>query len=210
MSGIFNQINYLTNTSNSRGCGKLGIRPQYHPSKILVEKSWKCLCFLWKSRGKLYALAFFTDYATIKNMKDIVLALIAIIPTTATALSTIYLNRQRANDKKSQEQRDARADAKSSIQNMITQDIIRAEVLGKMPENRTDIEDEYTIYHNNGGNGKITRQVNEYYAWYDQFKPSKNNPKRIDASTREFPENYCVRIDGETAQKVRQVIDELK
>ena len=143
-------------------------------------------------------------------MKEIVLALIAIIPTTATALSTIYLNRQRANDKKSQERRDARADAKSSIQNMITQDIIRAEVLGKMPENRTDIEDEYTIYHNSGGNGKITRQVAEYSAWYNQFKPSKTNPKKIDASIREFPENYCVRVDWETAQKIREIIDKLK
>ena len=143
-------------------------------------------------------------------MKEIILALIAIIPTTATALSTVYLNRQRHNDKREQERRDARSDAKSSIQNMITQDIIRAEVLGKMPENRTDIEDEYTIYHNNGGNGKITRQVAEYSAWYNQFKPSKNNPKKVDASTREFPENYCVRIDGETAQKVRQIIDKLK
>lgn len=115
-------------------------------------------------------------------MKDIVLAFIAIIPTTATALSTIYLNRQRHNDKKEQERRDARSDAKSSIQNMITQDIIRAEVLGKMPENRTDIEDEYTIYHANDGNGKITRQVNEYTLWYDQFRPSKSNPKKIDVS----------------------------
>lgn len=132
--------------------------------------------------GKLFQLVFYKDYAKIWIMKDIVLAFIAIIPTTATALSTIYLNRQRHNDRKEQERRDARSDAKSSIQNMITQDIIRAEVLGKMPENRTDIEDEYTIYHANGGNGKITRQVNEYTLWYDQFRPSKNNPKKIDTS----------------------------
>lgn len=132
--------------------------------------------------GKLFQLVFYKDYAKIWIMKDIVLAFIAIIPTTATALSTIYLNRQRHNDKKEQERRDARSDAKSSIQNMITQDIIRAEVLGKMPENRTDIEDEYTIYHANGGNGKITRQVNEYTLWYDQFRPSKDNPKKIDVS----------------------------
>ena len=112
-------------------------------------------------------------------MKEIVLALIAIIPTTATALSTIYLNKQRHNDRKDQERRDARADAKSSIQNMITQDIIRAEILHKMPENRTDIEDEYTVYHANGGNGKITRQVLEYQAWYEQFKPSKDDPTKI-------------------------------
>ena len=124
--------------------------------------------------GKLYQLAFYKDYAKILIMKDIVLAFIAIIPTTATALSTVYLNRQRHNDRKEQERRDARSDAKSSIQNMITEDIIRAEFLGKMPENMCDIEDEYTIYHANGGNGKITRKVKEYKAWYAQFSPNKN------------------------------------
>ena len=108
--------------------------------------------------GKLYQLVFYKDYAKIWIMKDIVLAFIAIIPTTATALSTIYLNRQRHNDKKEQERRDARSDAKSSIQNMITEDIIRAEVLGKMPENMCDIEDEYTIYHQNAGRG-VDRQA---------------------------------------------------
>lgn len=102
------------------------------------------------------------------------MALIAIIPTTATALSTIYLNRQRHNDRKDQERRDARSDAKSSIQNMIVEDVIRAEVLGKMPENMCDIEEEYGIYHANGGNGKITRKLNEYKAWYAQFSPNKN------------------------------------
>lgn len=107
-------------------------------------------------------------------MKDIALAFIAIIPTTATALSTIYLNRQRHNDRKEQERRDARSDAKSSIQNMITEDIIRTEVLGKMPENMCDIEEEYGIYHANGGNGKITRKFNEYKAWHAQFSPNKN------------------------------------
>jgi len=140
-------------------------------------------------------------------MKDIILALIAIVPTTATALSTVYINKKRVSDKKEQESRDARADAKSSIQNMITQDIIRAEVLGKMPENRTDIEDEYSIYHANAGNGKITRQVNEYYAWYDQFTPSRNNPNRVDSSKRKYPKNICVMVDEATAKKIREFID---
>lgn len=140
-------------------------------------------------------------------MKDIVLAFIAIIPTTATALSTIYLNRQRHNDKKEQERRDARSDAKSSIQNMITQDIIRAEVLGKMPENRTDIEDEYTIYHQNDGNGKITRQVSEYFDWYRQFKPSKNDPKLVDSKQDTLSKNVCLMVDKKTAKQIQQIMD---
>lgn len=139
-------------------------------------------------------------------MKDIVLALIAIIPTTATALSTIYLNRQRATDKKEQEKRDARADAKSSIQNMITQDILRAEVLGKMPENRTDIEDEYTVYHANGGNGKITRQVREYQVWYDQFKPSKDDPTRVDGDRQALPKSLCLNVDAKTAERIQTML----
>lgn len=140
-------------------------------------------------------------------MKEIVLALIAIIPTTATALSTVYLNRRRQNDRYEQEKRDARADAKSSIQNMITQDIIRAEVLGKMPENRTDIEDEYTIYHQNCGNGKITRQVSEYFEWYKQFKPSKNDPKLVDSKQGTLSKNVCLMVDKKTAKQIQQIMD---
>ena len=111
-------------------------------------------------------------------MKEILLALIAIIPTTATAVSTIYLNQKRMRDTENQERRANRTDAKMAIQNMITQDILRAEVLGKMPENRADIEDEYSVYHKNGGNGRVTRQVGEYMAWYSQFFPEKVAPQR--------------------------------
>jgi hypothetical protein len=150
------------------------------------------------------------DSTQFENLIKLLIAVVTVVPATITAISTFYLKKEQLKTKKEQQRLAARYDAKSSIQNMITQDIIRAEVLGKMPENRTDIEDEYTIYHNNGGNGKITRQVNEYNAWYDQFKPSKTNPKKIDASTREYPEKYCVRVDGETARKVRQMIDALK
>ena len=89
---------------------------------------------------------------------------------------------------------------------MITQDILRAEVLGKMPENRTDIEDEYTVYHNNGGNGKITRQVNEYYAWYDQFTPSKDDPKKIDGEIPALPKNICLNVDAKTAERIQTML----
>lgn len=108
------------------------------------------------------------------GMTELVIAIITVFPATITALSTAFMEHQRKKDRKEQERRDARSDAKSSIQNMITEDIIRAEVLGKMPENMCDIEEEYGIYHANGGNGKITRKVNEYKAWYAQFSPNKN------------------------------------
>lgn len=107
-------------------------------------------------------------------IKDIILALIAVLPTTATVVSTIWMNSQRRKDKEEQKRREERNAAKNSIQNMITQDIIRTELLKKMPENRDNIEAEYTVYHQNGGNGTITRQVLEYNAWVEQFKPEKN------------------------------------
>lgn len=99
--------------------------------------------------------------------------MIAAIPTTATALSTVYLNSKRLKDREEAIERDKEARrlavrnaSKSSIQNMITQDIIRVELLGKLPENKDNIEAEYESYHKNGGNGTITRQVAEYNQWY--------------------------------------------
>lgn len=111
---------------------------------------------------------------------EVIIALIAAIPTTATALSTVYLNSKRLKDredaiKRNEEQRKLaiRNAAKASIENMITQDIIRTELLGKIPENRDNIEFEYSEYHQNGGNGRVTREVDEYKRWYEQFSPQK-------------------------------------
>ena len=112
---------------------------------------------------------------------QVLIALIAAVPTTATALSTVYLNSKRLKDredaiKRDEEQRKlaVRNAAKSSIENMITQDIIRTELLHQMPENRDNIEAEYTDYHNNGGNGRVTREVEEYKDWYKQFHPKRD------------------------------------
>lgn len=108
----------------------------------------------------------------------IILAVVAIVPPMTTIIASIYQNSQRRKDKEEQRKREERNAAKSSIQNMITQDIIRTEILGKMPENRDNIEAEYTVYHSNGGNGTITRQVVEYNAWVEQFKPHKRAKKK--------------------------------
>jgi hypothetical protein len=105
--------------------------------------------------------------------------LTAIITTTITALATtivaitnIYMNSQRKKDKEETMMATERNAAKSSIQNMITQDIIRAELLHKMPENRDNIENEYLEYHKNGGNGTVTRQYAEYLDWYKEQEKS--------------------------------------
>lgn len=126
---------------------------------------------------------------------QILIALIAAIPTTATALSTVYLNSKRMKDREEAIKRDSeqkklsmRNASKSSIQNMITQDIIRVELLGKLPENKDNIEAEYEDYHTNGGNGTITRQVNEYKSWYNRKEIcmrcavdlDREKPKKLD------------------------------
>ena len=98
---------------------------------------------------------------------DIVLGIIASVPTTATAVSTIYLNSRRKKDRDEAKKDAERNASKSSIQNMITQDIIRVELLGKLPENKDSIEHEYEHYRKCDGNGTVTRQVNEYNSWYN-------------------------------------------
>lgn len=96
----------------------------------------------------------------------IVTTTITAFATTIVAISNIWMNSQRKKDKEETMRATERNAAKSSIQNMITQDIIRAELLNKMPENRDNIENEYLDYHKNGGNGTITRQYAEYLEWY--------------------------------------------
>lgn len=105
-------------------------------------------------------------------MMELLLAIVGIIPTTATAVSTVYLNSARKKDKDEAKKLAEMHASKASIQQMITQDIIRAEILGRLPENKDNIEHEYDHYHKNGGNGTITRQVNEYKEWYSEKEKS--------------------------------------
>lgn len=101
---------------------------------------------------------------------EIIVALISAVPTVAIGISTIYLNSQRKKDKEENKRRVERNFAKQSIINMVTQDIIRVEALHQLPENRDNIESEYETYHRNGGNGTITRFVNDYNAWISEVE----------------------------------------
>lgn len=98
----------------------------------------------------------------------IITTTITAIATTVVAISNFYMNSQRKKDKEEAKELAERNAAKNSIQNMITQDIIRAEILKKMPENRDNIETEYSLYHQTGGNGTITRQYAEYVEWFKE------------------------------------------
>ena len=57
--------------------------------------------------------------------------------------------------------------AKSSIQNMITQDIIRVELLKKQPDNFQAIMEEFDKYSKNGGNSYIKGKIKDYLEWYE-------------------------------------------
>lgn len=99
-----------------------------------------------------------------------------IITTTITAIATVivaisngYMNSQRKKDKEEARQLAERNAAKSSIQNMITQDIIRVEILHKATENHKAILEEYDSYIASGGNSFIKEQVKEYCAWHDNL-----------------------------------------
>lgn len=63
---------------------------------------------------------------------EIILAIIGIVPTLATTFSTIYLNSARRKDREESIKLAERNASKASIQQMITQDIIRVEILGKL------------------------------------------------------------------------------
>jgi hypothetical protein len=67
--------------------------------------------------------------------------------------------------------------AKSSILQMIMEDEFAWEIFKKFPVNYGNICDEYTIYHKNGGNGEVTRKVNDYKNWYDSIETSQINKK---------------------------------
>lgn len=116
---------------------------------------------------------------------QVTVAIITAIPTLAVGVSSVWMNSQRRKDKEQMIAIAEKNASKNAIQNMITQDIIRTELLGKLPENKDNIEQEYTNYHNNGGNGTITRQVEEYNNWYKKTELRFRCREVVDKNTGE-------------------------
>lgn len=77
------------------------------------------------------------------------------IPSLVTIVSAISQSRQARKHS-----------AKQSILQMIMEDQLSWEIFRKIPTNYGDIQDEYATYHRNGGNGEVTKRVNDYNAWY--------------------------------------------
>lgn len=86
-------------------------------------------------------------------MESILVALISAgIPALATIVTYFLQNKT-----------NRRHQAKQSILQEITEDKVGWYCDRKFPENQQRIQDEYDEYHKNGGNGTITRKVNEYF-----------------------------------------------
>ena len=67
--------------------------------------------------------------------------------------------------------------AKQSILQMIMEDQLNWELFHKFPTNWGDVQNEYAIYHKNGGNGEVTKRVNDYNDWYLGVEQSLVNSK---------------------------------
>lgn len=63
--------------------------------------------------------------------------------------------------------------AKQSILQMITEDEIAVELMGKMPSNHSRILYEADQYHQSGGNSDLDEKLEEYKKWYDSLELKK-------------------------------------
>lgn len=68
-----------------------------------------------------------------------------------------------------------RHSAKQSILQMVMEDQLNWSLFKKLPTNYSDIMHEYDEYHKNGGNGEVTRRVEDYLHWRDDIQ---NNMKK--------------------------------
>ena len=94
------------------------------------------------------------DKESIDQLIELAKVLVPVITTLVT-----YFYTKKAN---------VRHSAKQSILQMIMEDQISWELFRKFPVNYGNICDEYEVYHKNGGNGEVTKKVNEYKEWYNK------------------------------------------
>lgn len=108
--------------------------------------------------------------ARIENMDatQIITTSITAVATTFVAISNIYMNSQRKKDKEEAKRLAEKNAAKNSILNLVTQDIIRVELLKKPAENHQAVLKEFDEYTKNGGNSYIKKTVSDYENWYEK------------------------------------------
>jgi len=94
-------------------------------------------------------------------MNDVLLAFIAIIPTTTTLI--VGALQDRAGKRRS---------SRNAITGLIIEDHVRV-AEGKAPENEQAIHEEFDIYKKAGGNSYIQGKVENYDRWHSQLKVIK-------------------------------------
>lgn len=107
---------------------------------------------------------------------QIITTTITAVATTFVALSNIYMNSQRKKDKEEAKMLAEKNAAKNSILNLVTQDIIRVELMKKGSENYQAVLKEFDEYTKNGGNSYIKDFVQDYKLWHD--KSVKSSAKK--------------------------------
>ena len=123
--------------------------------------------------------------------------LTVVIPTTATLIASIRQSKQAKKHA-----------AKQSILQMIMEDQLNWELFRKFPVNHGNIQDEYEVYHKNGGNGEVTKRVNEYNAWYAKNEDAMHEFKSYSCSVDIIPK--CTIIDDSNKdQKGGQNVEKL-
>ena len=102
-------------------------------------------------------------------MDDVLLSLIAIIPTTTTLI--VGALQDRAGKRRS---------SRNAITGLIIEDHVRV-AEGKAPENEQAIHEEFDQYRKAGGNSYIQAKVDSYDKWHSQLlvikKKGGNNAK---------------------------------
>lgn len=94
-------------------------------------------------------------------MNDVLLSLIAIIPTTTTVVVGAIQNRS-----------SVRRSSRNAITGLIIEDHVRV-AEGKAPENEQAIHEEFDVYKRAGGNSYIQGKVENYDRWHSQLKVIK-------------------------------------
>lgn len=95
------------------------------------------------------------------EIKDLIELAKVVMPVLTTIITYIYTKRA-----------SVRHSAKQSILQMIMEDQFNWELFRKFPVNYANILDEYENYHKNGGNGEVTKKVEEYNGWYQKNENS--------------------------------------
>lgn len=100
-----------------------------------------------------------------ENIIDLIIA--SAVPSIIT-LITSYCQRRLSHQHS----------AKQSILQMIMEDEFNYISFNKLPVNYSNIQAEYAVYHDNGGNGEITERVNDYYDWYHEVEKQLKKDRR--------------------------------